>query len=94
MAHFPGFFLARPKSGLRELAPLAFARASSTQAMIGCSKQRFTLVLEKEKKEENRAHERGKLHAPPPGGHSSGWCLRKRYGSFKLFNLGTLLMGS
>lgn len=75
---FPGIFVARPKSGSCELAPLAFARASSKQAMIGCSKQWFTLFLEKERKEENRAHERGKLHAPPPGGHSSGWCLRKQ----------------
>lgn len=61
---FPGIFVARPKSGSRELAPLAFARASSMQAMIGCSKQWFTLFLEKEKKEENRANERGKLHPP------------------------------
>lgn len=92
---FPGIFVARPKSGSRELAPLAFARASSTQAMIGCSKQWFTLFLEKEKKEENRANERGKLHPPrPPRGHSSGWCLRKQYGPFKLFYLRTLFMGS
>lgn len=92
---FPGIFVARPKSGSRELAPLAFARASSTQAMIGCSKQWFTLFLEKEKKGGKQGKWEGKTAPPPPPrGHSSGWCLRKQYGPFKLFYLRTLFMGS
>lgn len=63
---FPGIFVARPKSGSRELAPLAFARASSTQAMIGCSKQWFTLFLEKEKKRRKTGQMRGENCTPPP----------------------------
>ena len=75
--------------------PFAFARASSTQAMIGCSKQWFTLFLEKEKKGGKQGKWEGKTAPPPPPrGHSSGWCLRKQYGPFKLFYLRTLFMGS